>query len=200
MAGILEFLELWDAGSTGISIDGSTYAPYAFKGASTSDTDEQKRIITNAAGTISVKKFLQYAERVGRYHTNKTNEKVVLCGSGALIAMHEMFRHSSTFNVKVGDNAYGLEITTITTPFGKFHFVTHPLFNEDPVMTYWMLFLDVWNLKYKYLTDRDTRLLKNRQNPGDDFRKDEYLTECGFEFWMPESHMLVKNVQNFVES
>jgi hypothetical protein len=200
MSGILEFLELWDAGSNGLAIDGTTYAPYSFKGPSISDTDDQKRIIANASGTISAKKFNIWAERVGRYHTNKTNEKLVLCGSGALIALNEMFRNSTMFTVKVGDNAYGLDITTLVTPFGKFHFVSHPLFNEDPVMTYWMLFLDVWNLKYRHLVDRDTRLLRNRQNNGDDFRKDEYLTECGLEMWSPESCMLVKNVQNFVES
>jgi hypothetical protein len=199
-SGILEFLELWDAGSTGLSIDGATYAPYSFKGASTSDTDDQKRIITNAAGTVSVKKFNQWAEKVGRYHTNKTDEKLVLCGSGALIAMVDLFRMNTQFKVEEGNKVYGLTVTTIVTPFGRFNLVTHPLFTEDTTMTYWMLFLDVWNLKYRYLANRDTRLLKNQQNNGDDFRKDTFRTECGLEFWMPESHMLVKNVQNYIES
>jgi hypothetical protein len=200
MSGIVEFLQLWDAGSTGLQIDGTTYAPYSFKGASTVDTDDQKRIIENASGTISIKKFNQWAERIGRYHTNKSNEKLVLCGSGALIALAEMFRLNTTMNVKMGDTAYGLDLMTLVTPFGKFHFVSHPLFNEDAVWTYWMLFLDIHALKYRPLTDRDTRLLKNRQNNGDDFRKDEYLTEAGLELWFPEHHMLVKNVQNYVES
>jgi hypothetical protein len=199
-SGIIEFLELWNAGSDGLSIDGATYAPYNFKPATTSDTDDDCRIIANASGTISVNKFNVWAERVGRYHTNKTNEKLVLIGSGALIALTELFRRNSTFQVKVGEKAYGLSVTQIITPFGTFNLVTHPLFNEDPVMTYWMLFLDVWNLKYRYLTDRDTRLLTMRQNPGDDFRKDEFLTECGLELWQPESHMLVKNVRNYSET
>lgn len=200
MSGIIEFLELWDAGSTGISIDGSTYAPYSFKAASTSDTDDLKRIITNASGTISVDKFTQYAERTGRYHTNKSNDKLVLCGSGALIALTKMFRQNSSFQVRYGEKAYGLSVTIVTTPFGDFNLVSHPLFNEDPTMTYWMLFLDIWSLKYRPLIGRDTRLLKNQQNNGDDFRRDAYRTEAGLEFWMPESHMLVKNVQTYVES
>ncbi len=199
-SGIIEFLELWDAGSTGLAIDGATYAPYSFKSASTVDTDDQKRIITNATGTISVKKFNQWAERVGRYHTNKSNEKLVLCGSGALIALAEMFRMNSSFQVRYGEKAYGLTIVTVTTPFGDFHLVSHPLFNEDTTMTYYMLFLDIWSIKYRPLLNRDTRLLKNRQNNGDDFRRDEFLTEAGLEFWMPEQHMLVKNVRSYVES
>lgn len=200
MSGILEFLELWDAGSTGITVDGANYAPYSFKGASVSDSDDQKRIITNAAGTVSVRQFNQWAERVGRTHTNKTDEKLVLLGSGALIAMVDMFRRNTTFKVEEGDKVYGLTVTRIITPFGAFNLVTHPLFTEDPVMTYWMLFLDVWNLKYRPLTDRDTTLLKNQQNPGDDFRKDTFRTEAGLEMWFPESCMLVKNVQTYIES
>jgi len=200
MSGILEFLELYDAGSTGISIDGATYAPYAFKSASTVDTDDQKRIITNASGTVSVDKFNQWAERTGRYHTNKSNEKLVLCGSGAMMAYAKMFRMNSSMQVRYGEKAYGLTIVTVTTPFGDYHLVTHPLFNEDTTFTYYSLFLDIWNLKYRPLNNRDTRLLKNRQNNGDDFRADEFLTEAGLELWMPESHMLVKNVRSYVES
>lgn len=199
-SGIIEFLELWDAGSTGLTVDGATYAPYAFRSAATVDTDDDKRIIANASGTVSVRKFTQYAERVGRYHTNKTNEKLVLLGSGALIALTEMFRRSTTYQVKTGEKVYGLTVTTIVTPFGDFHLLTHPLLTEDTTMTYWMLFLDVWNLKYRPLTDRDTTLLKNQQNRGDDFRKDTFRTEAGLEMWMPESMMLVKNNQNFIES
>lgn len=199
-SGIIEFLELWDAGSTGISVDGSTYAPYSFKAASTADTDDQKRIITNAAGTVSVDKFTQWAERCGRYHTNKSDEKLVLCGSGALIALTKMFRMNSTFNVEEGAKIYGLSVTRLVTPFGTFNLVSHPLFNEDTTMTYWMLFLDIWSLKFRPLANRDTRLLKNVQNPGDDFRRDKFITEAGLEFWFPEQHMLVKNVQSYIES
>lgn len=197
MSGIIEFLELWDAGSTGLSIDGQTYAPYAFKTASVSDADDQKRVIENSSGIITVSKWNQWAERVGRYHTNKSNEKLVLCGSGAILAMCEMFRKNTHMEVTMNDNAYGLEFHTLKTPFGKFHFVTHPLFNENPIYRYWCLILDIWSLKWRPLLDRDTKLLKMRQNPGDDFRKDEYLTEGSLEFWTPESHMLIKNVRTY---
>lgn len=200
MSGIIEFLELWNAGSTGISVDGTTYAPYSFKGNTTNDTDDQCRIITNTAGTVSVDTFTKYAERAGRYHTNKSDEKLVLCGSGALIALTKMFRMNSVFQVKEGEKIYGLTVTQIITPFGTFNLVTHPLFNEDPTMTYWMLFLDIWSLKFRPLLNRDTRLLKNVQNPGDDFRRDKFITEAGLEMWFPEQHLLWKNVQNYIES
>lgn len=200
MSGIIEFLEMWDAGSTGITVDGATYAPYAFKAPATVDSDDTKRIITNSAGTISVDTFTMYAERCGRYHTNKSKEKLVLCGSGALIALTKMFRMNSQFTVTSGVTVYGLELTRVVTPFGTFNLLTHPLFNEDTTMTYWMLFLDIWSLKFRPLLNSDTRLLKMVQNPGDDFRRDKILTEAGLEFWFPEQHLLLKNVQSYIES
>jgi hypothetical protein len=182
-SGIIEYLELWNAGSVGIAVDGVTYAPYSFKGQTTADTDDQCRIIENTTGTINFRKFTQWAERCGRYHTNNSDEKLVLLGSGALIALVEMFRNNTTFRIIEGEKIYGLTVTTIVTPFGRFHLVTHPMLVEDPVMTYWMLFLDIWSLKYRPLLNRDTRLLKNQQNNGDDFRKDTIRTEMGLEFW-----------------
>lgn len=200
MSGIIEFLELWDAGSTGLTIDGATYAPYSFKGASTQDSDDEKRIIANADGLVNPERFNLWTERVGRFSSSKTSDKLVLTGSKALMAVNEMFRRNTTFQVTVGERVYGLDLTTVVTPFGKLHFMTHPMFNADPNgMGKWMLFLDPNLIKLRPLSNRDTKLLKNRQNPGDDFRKDEYLTEMGLEFWKPEAHMLIKNVNAYGE-
>jgi hypothetical protein len=200
MSGIIEYLELWDAGSAGLQVDGTTYAPYAFKAPSTVDTDDQKRVITNASGNFTVDQWNEWAERTGRYHTNKTSEKLVLCGAGAIIALAAMFRKNTQMEVEAGASVYGLNFTILKTPFGNFNFVSHPLFNEIPAYRYWCLILDVWSLKLRPLLNRDTRLLKNRQNNGDDFRRDEYLTELGLELWAPEQHMLIKNVRTYVAS
>ncbi len=200
MSGIIEFLELWNAGSTGLTVDGATYAPYAFKGSTTSDTDDQCRVIANASGVITVNKWNVWAERTGRYHTNKSKDKLVLCGAGAILAMSEMFRLNTQMKVEVGDNAMGLDFMTLYTPFGKFHFVTHPLFNESTAYQYWALILDIHSLRFRPLLDRDTRLLKNQQNNGDDFRKDAYRTEGSLELWAPEQHMLIKNVRTYQET
>jgi hypothetical protein len=200
MSGILEFLELWDAGSTGITVDGSTYAPFDKFDAATVDTDDRKRIITNTSGNMGVDQFNIYAERVGRYHTNKTQEKLVLCGSGALNVFAKMFRRETEMTVSPNQSAYGLRFTTLHTPHGDFHFLKHPLFNLQPLYRNWALILDVHSMSYRPLRNRDTALKKNVQNNGDDFRKDEYLTEGLLECWFPENSMLIKNIQNYVAS
>jgi hypothetical protein len=198
-SGIREFLQLWDAGSTGITIDGSTYAPYNHKAADTSDSDDTKRIISNSTGKFSVRDWNSWIERVNRFHSTKTDEKLVLCGSGAMLALNDMFRKSTQMMVTPDINIYGLSLTQLKTPFGNLYFLIHPLFNEWTDYRNSALILDIHSLKYRYLSNSDTTLLKNRQNNGDDKRKDEYLTEFGFEFHLPESNMWIMNLTTFVD-
>ena len=200
MSGIMEFLELWDAGSTGLQINGATYAPYAFKPASTTDADDLKRIIDNTDGTLTVDKFNIWAERVARYGSGKTSDKLVLCGSGAALVFSKMLRKNTVVLASEKTRIYGLNVTTIVTPVGDYHLVTHPLFNEVDDLRYSALVLDVWNIKFRPLTGRDTTRRPNIQNNGDDKRKDEYLTEATLEFWNPESCMFIKNIRSYSES
>src|SRR5690606_8566899 len=134
-----------------------TYAPYSAHGAATNDTDDNKRYITNASGVINVDLWNNFAERVGRFHSNKSNEKLVLLGSGAMQAFVKMFRQNSSFQVRYGEKSYGLSLNILTTPFGDFHFYTHPLFNMDPTLRYRAMILDIHSIKYRPMANRDTR-------------------------------------------
>src|SRR5437016_3508375 len=58
----------------------------------TADTDDDKRIITNASGTINEAAFDTYLERIFRKTNNVTNERLVVCGSGALKTLNSMYR------------------------------------------------------------------------------------------------------------
>jgi hypothetical protein len=199
MSGIMEFLKLWDAGATGLLVDGATYAPYAFKDPSTNDADDGKRIIDNVDGTLSIKKFNTWAERVTRYGNGKTKEKLILCGSGAALVFSEMLRKNTVVLASEKTKIYGLTLTSISTPVGDFHLMTHPLFSESASLRYQAVILDVWNLKFRPLTDRDTTLRKMIQPNGADRRKDEYLTEATLEFARPDTCMWIKNLTSYVE-
>lgn len=198
--GIIEQLTLWDAGSTGITIDGNTYAPYSHKAAQTNDSDDEKRIIANTAGTFTVDSFNTWMERLYRKSSNKTKDRIAFCGSGAIKAMHTMLRKSGDYEVKYGDEAYGLSFNTIMTPFGKLHFTEHPLFTQMSEYTNAFLCIDPNAHRIRPLTSRDTKLLKNRQPNDADYRKDEYLTEIGFEHLGIETSLLVKNLTTFVQN
>lgn len=183
--GILSYLELWEAGTT-----------YG-NDAATLDSDDTKRIIENSAGRISDKQYDNYLERVFRVTNNAANEKLVLCGSGFLSTINQLYKSKSVLNTDIpSKDAYGMSVVQHVTPFGTIYYKSHPLFSQNSEMRYWGLFLDIQNLVYRNMDGRDTTLLKNRQPNSADYRQDEWLTECGLETRFPESNMLIKNVRD----
>ena len=193
--GVVWYLQQWELGSVanGGAFD---YRPGGVS--ATVNTDGNKRIIDITSGTLTRAEFEGYLQRVFQVSNNKTNEKLILCGSGFIGAVNSMYERNIQTNKSLGKSdgdVYGMNLVGLQTVHGLVWIKTHPLFNQRSDMNYDALILDTGNLKYRYLTDSDTILLKNRQNPGEDRRRDEWLTECGLEVRFPESHMLIRNVQ-----
>lgn len=183
--GVLYHMKRWEAGDYGTVT-------------ASADTDDDKRIITNSAGTLNEKTYDGYLERVFRVTNNTANEKLVLCGSGFLSVINQLYKSKSVLDASFPkSDAYGMSVVRHVTPFGDIFYKTHPLFSLNSTLRYNALFLDVNNLKYRYMIGRDTELLKNRQPNDADYRKDEYLTEAGLEMWFPQSNMYLQNVRNY---
>lgn len=186
--GIIAFLEAWEAAN-------SLYRGGTGAAAVTLNTDENKRII-NVAGTLTITTYEDYLERLFRVSHSATREKLALCGNLFLLAINRLYEGRTVLTVpSPNEKPFGMDVTTHRTPFGTVHYQTHPLFNENAVMIRNALFLDAQkSLKYRYMAGRDTKLLKNRQENDADYRKDEYLTECGLEVRFPEANMYMQNV------
>jgi hypothetical protein len=185
--GILWFMREWERADS--PYRGGTGAP-----ALTSNSDDEKRII-NLTGSITEATFDSYLERCFRTTNSKSFEKIAMCGNGALAAINNYLKTVSTLNKDYAiQKVYGMNVLTWETPWGTIHFKTHPLFNRDAALRKDMFIIDVNQLKYRYLTDRDTTLLPNRQANDFDGRKDEWLTEAGLEINMPEYHMYLRNM------
>jgi hypothetical protein len=184
--GIIWHLQQWEAGTTyGVT-------------ASTLDTDDNKRIITNSGGTANEKTYLGYLERLFRKTNNRANEKLCLCGSGFLNVISQMYASKSVLNASLPmTETYGMDVVKHRCPFGIVYYKTHPLFNENSTLRYNALFLDVQFMRWRKFPGRDTDILKNRQPNDADYRKDEWFTEGGFEMQFPESNMYLQNVQDF---
>jgi hypothetical protein len=166
--------------------------------AATADSDDNKRIITNSSGVLSEKLYDTYLERVFRVTNNTVNEKLVLCGSGFLNVINQLYKSKSCLDASLPlTDTYGMNVVKHLTPFGTVYYKTHPLFSQNSTMRFNALVLDVQNLVYRYLDGRDTELLKNRQPNDADYRKDEWLTEAGLEVRFPESHMYLQNVRDY---
>lgn len=186
--GVLFFLRQWELTSAN---------PYGESGATT-DSSDDKRIIENSSGVISEKTYDDYIERVFRVTNNTVNEKLVLCGSGFLSVINQLYRSKTqlTSDLPMGDT-YGMDVIKHKSSFGTMYYKTHPLMSQHPVLRYNALILDIHNLVYRHVIGRDTELLTNRQPNNADYRTDEWLTECGLELRYPESCMYLQNVQDF---
>ena len=193
MSGILEFLKLWDKGATGLTIDGSAYAPYDFKDESISDDDSEKRYITNSNGEVSIDRLERWLSNINLYHDSKTTDRLCLCGSGVVLAMSQMMRDQGSYTWEKGQDWMGVKCNRLITAMGDVIFMTHPLFNENPLYRNSALFLDIWSLNFRPLQDRDTKIIKNIQANDEDVRRDQWITEGTLEFWKPMNHLFVEN-------
>lgn len=85
-------------------------------------------------------------------------------------------------------------ITAVTTAFGTFNFVAHPLFRGHAENL--CAVVDLANVAYRPLVgnglNRDTYVETNIQDNSVDGRKDQIITECGLEIMLPETHALIK--------
>lgn len=182
--GVLWQLQQWELTSSN---------PYGASGA-TLNSDDNKRIIS-VNGALSGKTYDTYLERLFRVTNNQANEKLVLCGSGFLSVLNEMYRGKSVLTTDIPQaGLWGSDIVGHRTSYGTVYYKTHPLFNMNSVLRYNALFLDVNNIKYRPMVNRDTDLLRHREPNNADYRQDEYLTESGFEIRFPESHMYLQGV------
>lgn len=93
---------------------------------------------------------------------------------------------------------YGINMVQLITPTGKrLNLVVHYLL-EGKELSKQMWIVDLQNVGYRYLNgedeNRDTHIKHNIQANGQDGRKDEYLTECGFVFGQSLTHGKIVNI------
>lgn len=187
--GLLWYLREWE------KANGGTYEYRPGGAAITSDADDDCRIVRNTTGSMTWATFQSYLERAFRRTNNRSFEKLALCGSKALGAINTLLENKVVHNKNLpSESTYGMNVVTVETTYGILHFKSHPLFTEHPAFEKSILIVDVGNLRYRPLNDRDTTLLPDRQANDVDGRKDEWFTEAGLEVNFPESNMLIQNV------
>jgi len=150
---------------------------------------------TNIGGIFTVGGLLDedtldtLCEAIFRYGAT---EKLVLCGSTFVKAITTLGKRNGTLNMVPPDKIYGMKVIEYLSAFGILYLKMHPLFNQHPTFRQNALVLDINNLIYRYVDD--TAFIKNRQSPGEDLSKDEFLTEAGLEVHFEESHAYIQGV------
>jgi len=116
--------------------------------------------------------------------------KTLVCGGVVLQAINEFAR--GQIQMKPLARSYGMQIGEYVTPFGKINLIHNPLFVED--YSGYGFLLDMDCFKYRYITNRDTKLRTNIQAPDVDGQVDEYITECGLQRIQAPKCALIKGV------
>lgn len=124
------------------------------------------------------------------------NERIVFCGNGALMEINKLVKNStrSQINHEGTVKLYGMELTKVVLPQGTIYMRTHPMFNQNPAMTYSMV-----GIAPKGLRDRVLRATKFKDGiqPNDaDYRQGEWITESGLEVNHEKLHFYLSNVGN----
>ena len=151
--------------------------------------------VTDFASAVSVDNWENALEAVFK---NGSSEKAFFCGSRALNVLNKVARAHYTITATPTSESYGQKATQWITPYGNLQVIQHPLLSANPTFVSWGFVVDPKFVVYRYLRGRDTDYKENRQNPGDDARKDEWLTEAGYELQHENAHGIAKGMSAFI--
>lgn len=147
------------------------------------------------SGEIWLKTMLEQIFRYG------SSDKLALCGSGALLGIDRLASANGYVQLAPGQKTYGMEIRSWMTPFGTISLKTHPLFSHDATTRNMMVILEPSELKYKYIDDTSFYGESNsKDHPSGygqrriDGLNEEWLTECGLEFGLPQKCAVLNGV------
>lgn len=192
--GIRWFLDQWEKGSVanGGAFD---YGQPDVSAQTDFSTYTTKRVIKLGGSTITRTQFNTLMSNLFA-RTNSTDwSKLGLCGPGYLGKVADMFERQIQWTSlrDSGFDGFDFELAWHRSNAGSVYYKTHPLFN-DPIMNNSCFYVDLGYMGYRPLTDSDTDIQTMIQLPDADKRKDQWLTEAGFEIPFPEAFMYVESL------
>jgi hypothetical protein len=163
--------------------------------------DAPANIIDAVAAGTEMEDFELYLKSAFQFGSN---EKLALVGNGALLAINQIIRRNSHYNIQNGLKEYGMAVSRLTTPFGELILKRYTLFNNvtsgttggSPYygMENWALILDADNLVYTHLKDSDIEFESKLQANGLDGEKSGYIGEASIEIHHAKSHFLIRRL------
>lgn len=114
-------------------------------------------------------------------------EKYAFCGS-AFVSQINIWAKNK-LQIVQGEKTYGLTILKYVSAHGTLNIIKHDLLTGTKYGNYCVV-LDMETLSYRYLSTRDTKLLTDRQSPGQDEIVEEYLSEVGLQMEQEERHAI----------
>jgi hypothetical protein len=87
-----------------------------------------------------------------------------------------------------------MELTKFVIPQGTIYFRTHPMFSQNPMLTYSMLGIAPSGIRDRVL--RATKFNDNIQPNNADYKQGEWITESGLELNHEKLHFYLSNIGN----
>jgi hypothetical protein len=129
-------------------------------------------------------------EKLEQFFRYGRDTKMAVAGSGALLGIMKLVKQAGNFELTAETASYGVSVMRWKTPFGEILLKRHPLFTEKTHRRNCILVFEPENLRYRYVDDT---FFKADDSPkkagrlGFDGTKEEFVTECGFEFHYPKT-------------
>lgn len=124
-------------------------------------------------------------EQIFRYGSQ---ERMALCGSGALLGIQKLVKAAGNFEIKDRSLAYGFKVLEWVTPFGSLMLKGAPTFSHTALHRNSVCIFDPKNIKFNYLQDtKFTEVDGANTETGYDGTVGEWLTEAGFELHFPDT-------------
>jgi len=143
--------------------------------------------VQNQGGVLTAPDFNTFLREAFTYGDTT---KVLFAGGIIVQALNEFAR--GQIQMRPLERSYGMKIAEYGTPFGSINIIHNPLFVED-YAGYGFL-LDMNCFKYRFMNNRDTKLLTNVQANDTDGQVDQYLSEVGLQRIQAAKCALIKGV------
>jgi hypothetical protein len=185
--GLRWFLDQWEKGTDYGQPDVSTAADWRLA--------PNKRVIKLGGTTITKGDFNLLMARLFERTNNTSWDKLGLCGPEYLAKVADMFERQLQFNSlrDEGFDGFNFKLVRHLSNSGEVYYKQHPLFTSAEMRNS-CFYIDLGYVGYRPLSDSDTDIQPMIQLPDADKRKDQWLTECGFEYRFPEANMYVENL------
>ena len=148
-----------------------------------------------AGGETWFKNMLEQIFRFG------AEDKLCLCGSGFLLGIDALAMTGGQINLQPAQKTYGMAIRSWITPFGTIHMKTHPLFSYDATTRNMGIILEPKELGYRYVDDTSFYGENSSKSHSSGYGQrrvdglnEEYLTEAGLEFGLPQKCAVLNGV------
>ena len=126
------------------------------------------------------------------------DEKIAFCGSQAMVALNRLAMENSAMNVTPGDTTFGLKFKRYEHAHGSLQCMSHPLLSQNATFKSSIFIVDAKNVRRRFVKNRDTKFLKDRQSPGVDGITHEFLTDTGLELQHEATHGVAHGITAYI--